>query len=590
MKLYKYILMLAIGVVLTGCYNDFDEVPTLVTYDSEESFKGAFPDCEAITIEDLKQLYATKTGDATFVGGENSSWANTKYYKIEEDYYIRGKVISDDEQGNIYKSLYLLDATGAIEVRLTSGNYLKYKMGDYDHERAMTDATYKIEIPTTYVYVRVKGLVIGNYRMMLSIGAGPTDSFNKRDEHKFYANSAIDNLKVIAEHVFVGEQTTLKEGEDIPVIDETNYTTINGQNGRTMFGRLILFKNISCMYSGVADQRGQTAKAIGDNIFPSWLYTENMEYSNGILTKPWYKLAYSQPDGNLYGSVLFSYLAAPPTNGIAAGAFSLRTSGYSRFADRTVLRNGAKGNLLALYSIYSKSWTYSYGAYQLAVSRYQDIMFDKEDFLSAELVQAMTPDGSADCTYLPFGVDVPNPVYFMYDNEADKLKIAPVDFFDQPTATDGVFATLFTRYTEENFDKFVNYPAYSALTTAIAFLKPNQAEDAAALDYCVLKVGDDNVVSLDTVSVSVADNAFDYVGNEQCAFKLTFINKTNNLAIYTVEHNGLYLASDGKGLVMQAEPYPWGFTTPLGQYDKEKDSYYVSWVGEYDDNTGGGAE
>ena len=103
-------------------------------------------------------------------------------------------------------------------------------------------------------------------------------------------------------------------------------------------------------------------------------------------------------------------------------------------------------------------------------------------------------------------------------------------------------------------------------------------------------MGDDNVVALDTVSVPVADNAFDYVGNEQCAFKLTFINKTNNLAIYTVEHNGLYLASDGKGLVMQTEPYPWGFTTPLGQYDKEKDSYYVSWVGEYDDNTGGGAE
>ena len=580
MKLYKYILMLAIAVVMTGCYNKFDEVPTLVTYDSEEAFAQAFKDCQKLTIEQLKQLYAQKTGDSTFVGGENSSWANTKCYKVEEDVYIRGKVISNDEQGNIYKSLYLLDESGAIEVRLTTGNYLKYNMGDYDHERAMTDETYKIEIPSTYVYVRVKGLVIGNYRMMLSIGAGPTDSFNKRDEHKFYANSAIDNLKVISEHVFIGESTTLKEGEDIPVIDETNYSTINGQNGRQMFGRLILFKNIKCLYAGVADQRGQTVSGIGDNIFPSWLYTENMKYSNGILTKPWYDLAYSMPSGNLYGSVLFSYLSTPPANGIAAGAFSLRTSGYSRFAGRTALRNGAKGNLLAIYSIYSKSWTYSYGAYQLAVSRYGDILFDKSDYLTSAQVEAMTPNGYVNNTYI--AVDNSAMKYFAYNTESNALQVAPYDKNNQPVGDNLLFATFFTRCTEEGFDKFVKYPAFSELTSAIAFLKPGQGADAAATEYLVLKV-DNDTVAIDTVSVS--DNAFDYAGSEQYAFNFKRADNVKNSTNFTIEHEGQYLAIDNDKLVLRIEPYVWTIN-PYGEYDKEKDSYYVSWVGEEDENGG----
>ncbi len=583
--------MLTIGAFLTGCYNKFDEVPTLVAYDSEEAFTKAFDGCQKVSIEELKQLYAAKTGDSTFVGGENSSWANTKYYKVEEDIYIRGKVISNDEQGNIYKSLYLLDDTGAIEVRLTTGNYLKYNMGDYDHERAMTDEAYKIEIPTTYVYVRVKDLYVGNYRMMLSIGAGPTDSFNKRGEHKFYANSAIDNLKTISEHVFIGESSTLKEGEDIPVIDETNYSTLNGQGGREMLGRLILFKNIKCLYAGVADQKGQTASGIGDNIYPSWLYTENMQYSNGILTKPWYKLAYSRPDGNLYGSVLFSYLSTPPANGIAAGSFSLRTSGYSRFAGRTALRNGAEGKLLAIYSIYSKSWTYSYGAYQLAVSRYEDIMFDKSDFLTTEQVEAMTPTGYTDNAYLAWNGDEMK--YFAYNTESNTIEVAPYDADNQPSGDNQLFATFFTRCTEtdkkddgteEIFDKFVKYPAFSELTSAIAFLKANQPSDAAApREYFVIKVENDTVA---VESVSVADKAMEYAGNEKYAFDIKRTNDAKGVSThFTVEHDGKYLAIDSDRLVMRAEPYIWTIA-PFGKYDKENNSYYVSWVGEEDDNGG----
>ena len=96
---------------------------------------------------------------------------------------------------------------------------------------------------------------------------------------------------------------------------------------------------------------------------------------------------------NLYGSVLFSYDNAMPTSTLKAGVYVVRTSGYSRFAGKPVVRDGAKGDILAIFGIYSKSWTYPYGAYQLTVSRYQDIMFAQSDYLTDDEVLANTPNG-----------------------------------------------------------------------------------------------------------------------------------------------------------------------------------------------------
>lgn len=87
-------------------------------------------------------------------------------------YYIKGKVISSDRQGNIYKSLYIYDdgewdgddQTGkaGIELKLYNGLYLDF----------LLDLASK-PIKSQWVYVRLDGLYLGNYRMMLSIGGAP---------------------------------------------------------------------------------------------------------------------------------------------------------------------------------------------------------------------------------------------------------------------------------------------------------------------------------------------------------------------------------------------------------------------------------
>ena len=175
-KIFQLCAVLAVMFAVTGCYNDFDAPKPAKVY-TDEDFAGM----KHISIADVKQMFLDEHKSLGGTGS-NSSWGDTKYVQIGQssdglDYYIKGKVQSSDEEGNVYKSLYLVDDSGAIEVKLTTGLYFTYPMGRFDKATGT--------IPSNWVYVKVSGLYIGNYRMMLSLGEGPTDSYNKVGEHKF---------------------------------------------------------------------------------------------------------------------------------------------------------------------------------------------------------------------------------------------------------------------------------------------------------------------------------------------------------------------------------------------------------------------
>lgn len=380
-------MAMVVAFAATGCYNDFDAPAPAPVYTDE-----VFDESGAVflTIAEAKQIF---TDQYTLENnGDTGSYTNTKYVEVTDevvkavggsdatDLYIKGKVISNDEEGNVYKTLYLSDETGGIEIKLGTGLFLSYPTGTYDPETQT--------MPTHYVYVKLKGLFIGNYRMMLSIGNGPTDSFNKLGEHKFYANSNIENKTDVKNHVFLGEETLLEIGTDILVIDESNKDQFFGKDNADKLGRLVLIKDVTCHYG-----------TIGTNIYPAWMDRYKPVGTSTIQTvfKPWYTWAFNSKKHvnatNLYGSVLFSYDNAMPTSTLKAGVYVVRSSGYSRFAGKPVVRDGAKGDILAIFGIYSKSWTYPYGAYQLTVSRYQDIMFAESDYLTEDEVLANTPNG-----------------------------------------------------------------------------------------------------------------------------------------------------------------------------------------------------
>lgn len=396
-----------------GCYEKHDTVaPREVMTDSR--FEAQFPESKYITIAELKGMYIDEFGQISH-NGVNSGWANTKYLLIEDDLYIKGKVISDDDEGNVYKSLHIQDHTSGIELKLNNNVGLRYKYG-------------------SWVYVRLSGLYLGNYRMMLSLGAEPSESYNKAGEHKFYANSNIELQEVIDRHVFAGEQDEINMGsyeawqadpKSVDVINVTpdNYLEVfgtgrvnvdNGKGGtrsmvqrELMFGRLMRFNDLKCRYAGVPNQDGVTNPAMKsgsfENIYPSWLYSD----PRPTVSKGWYHWAFKEEitGRSLYGSVLFVYDEAA-TVCSAHGVYALRTSGYSRFARRNVCKDGEVADITAIYGIYAQQSTYAgnaddYASYQLTISRFSDLEFENgnDALLTDEQVEAMTTD---DMKYVPW--------------------------------------------------------------------------------------------------------------------------------------------------------------------------------------------
>ncbi len=412
MKQYKMILVALLGLILTGCYNKFEEPTPEVIY-NDESFEAANPDLQHISIADLKDLFGkiSKTGDTSTVGtqkGIDEGGNATKHihfvgdpekectaFEIENgwyntgNYYIKGKVISNDEQGNIYKSLYIFDGTGAIELKLTNGLFLDYPC-NLDTRESM------------WVYVKVRGLYLGNFRMMLSLGDIPTSSLNSWGAYKYYANSNIVSPNKVRKHVFPGEKTTLTQSAtdttaDIFEVDENTYSKIQGNNTPKFLGRLIYFKNLKVRYAGVPypDEQGNIVtpdpllNGQFEQIYPSWLSTSGIQTSLPVVpgglyvqvvNQPWYKLSYSMNNVALYGSLCLAYNdSAKYTSD--HGLYMLRTSGYARFAGQYVPKNGTVGNVLAIYQIYSKESDYmggedDYSTYQIAINRIQDFDFE----------------------------------------------------------------------------------------------------------------------------------------------------------------------------------------------------------------------
>lgn len=405
-----------------GCYEEHNMVAPRELY-TDETFEAMFPEAEHISIAELKYAFGTISNT-----GVNSGWNNTIYKLIGEDIfvghdvYIKGKVTSDDDQGNVYKSLYIQDETTGIELKLNNNVGVRYKKG-------------------SWVYVRLTGLYLGNYRMMLSLGGAPSESWNKAGEHKYYANSNIELQDVIDQYVFPGRKAEdgLKVGEyyewkryapnvDIITVTPENYEEVfdpakieiegkilgtdkTDENGITrkvfqmsqrelMFGRLMRFEGLECRYAGVPNQDGVTNPALKsgsfENIYPSWLYTD----PRPTVSKPWYHWAYKEEvtGRSLYGSVLFTY---NPQATVCSqnGVYALRSSGYSRFARRNVCKDGEKATITAIYGIYAQRSDYAgnaddYASYQLTISSFSDIEFDNGEaaLLTNEQVAAMTTE------------------------------------------------------------------------------------------------------------------------------------------------------------------------------------------------------
>ena len=394
MKSLKIAFALLVGVLAAGCYNDFDTPGPRKLYTDDDMAQLGL---QQVSIKTVKGWFTEAFGGISGTGTNNNGWENTKTLKFGDltpdeaqfislkgrpdasDKYIKGKVISSDRQGNIYKSLYIYDGTAAIELKLYNGLYLDYLL-DLDNMKSQ------------WVYVRLDGLYLGNYRMMLSIGGAPSDGINTAGTHKYYANSNLDNPRVAKLNVVAGEYVPL-EASDILEVDASNYTSL----GEDQLGRLVRFKGIKVRYAGYPNQDGVTnpplksgtSSSSSENPYPSWIVTDWGTPRFGA----WYRWAYNRDNVRLYASVLISYNDAA-TSTAEAGIYGVRTSGYSQFAMKPIPKDGAVGDVLGIYGVYGTQWNYA--QYQISVSRIEDLAFKTEDLLTEAQIERMTPASSYD--------------------------------------------------------------------------------------------------------------------------------------------------------------------------------------------------
>lgn len=415
MKVSRIFITAIAGLLTVGCYNKFDlpkdvaeDSPIVYTDDYMETVLGL----EHITIADLKTAFGnlSYTG-STNLDGSNGGVERTMYKRfvtdrsqctefelqtnryIEGDYYIKGKVVSSDEQGNVYKSLHIFDGTAAIELKLTNGLYIDYPCEVKDGGK------------TLWVYVKLTGLYMANFRMMLSIGDIPTEGMNSVGAGKFYGNSNIVTTDKVREHVFKGKQDVLTEGRlsedgsnykdfDILDVDANNYTALRKGSTKDIeqfFGRTIRFNGVKVMYKGITDQDDNYHQPIDDGKYPSWICTSGQialpgYYGEAYVDNVWGKLAYSQNNVALYGQLLVGYNETAKKEA-AQGVYVMRTSGYSRYANRYVPRNGAVGSVLGIYSIYAQNSNYTeddFATYQLTPFRFEDILPEYYGAMTAE--------------------------------------------------------------------------------------------------------------------------------------------------------------------------------------------------------------
>ena len=131
-----------------------DEV--LVNYDSRVTH----------TIAQLKAMYTTSKTPV----------------KIEESVWIKGQVISSDRTGNIYRELYIQDASGVLDVKVgRSSMYSDYHLGQW-------------------IYIYCTGLTLGEYDGTLQLGVKADTSGPNAD----YEVAYIDTQLIIDTHIFKG--------------------------------------------------------------------------------------------------------------------------------------------------------------------------------------------------------------------------------------------------------------------------------------------------------------------------------------------------------------------------------------------------
>ena len=309
-----FVWLFAVMMVAVSC----DIYPTTNETQPTDPFDSV-PEVNT-TIAQLKALY-TKPGTPVL---------------ITEDLVIGGQVISSDAAGNIYRSFYIQDETGAIEIKIgKSSLYNDYKLGQW-------------------VYVKCKGLVLGQYGGMLQIGYR-TDQPAWIEASSSYETNYIDVQYLIDAHIFRGKLDTPLAPtliSEAGIKDEANFGKFVRIEGLTYGNRIFVILYDKADNSTYLSDKtyGVDTWAMSQNGFKAYMTpngrVEPQSAFDGAVTKENWK--------NLYDAASAYTLSHYFT--VGKTELQVRTSGYAKFADVKIdskILAGAKVNLTGILTYYN---------------------------------------------------------------------------------------------------------------------------------------------------------------------------------------------------------------------------------------------
>lgn len=162
MKLYKTIITALAGVAavgFAGCSDDFDRPPVIVpeaTYEVNTA------------ISEFKEMFWNVA--------EANSYATIPVNADGDSIILGGRIISSDEDGNVYQHVYFRDETGAMDMRIYGYDlYQSYPMGQE-------------------VRINVTGLLVGGYGKQMQIGTLYNGGVGGMDKSEFLVRAQRNGL------------------------------------------------------------------------------------------------------------------------------------------------------------------------------------------------------------------------------------------------------------------------------------------------------------------------------------------------------------------------------------------------------------
>lgn len=239
MKRFKYLvagIIVTIGAVLS--------MPSCIdfSYEEVEPRIDSTTLSANTTIAELKSIYP----------GKLYKLSDTSFYQ-RDSIIIEGIVTSDDKEGNFYKSIFIEDETGAIELKLNKTTlYNDYKRGQK-------------------IVVVCNDLHLGDYGGQIQLGS-------KYKNNGVWEISGLEGDVYIKRHVFKKGATITEKSPLVMAPNQLNPMNI---------GRLVQFNNtqIKDTLSAITGKTFTYADYVGKVTINHAIVTNNQTYSSAIVLR-----------------------------------------------------------------------------------------------------------------------------------------------------------------------------------------------------------------------------------------------------------------------------------------------------------------